>query len=195
MLKQSHPGSLQPLLGLLLAALWLVPVSAQEVGSLERELPAALTSCSFPERSDVAYTRRSLYVPMADGVRLAVDIYLPRHRAYDAKLPTLYTATRYWRAWRGDPLPPTQRSWVAQGYAVVNADVRGTGASFGQWYIPYSPQEARDVGYLANWIARQPWSNGKVRNDRQLLSWHHRTHGPSLWGPSDQSRCSDILGL
>jgi hypothetical protein len=99
---------------------------------------------------------------MADGVRLAVDIYLPKPMAREAKLPTLYTATRYWRAAKGDPLSPTQMSWVAQGYAVVNADVRGTGASFGQWYIPYSPQEARDVGYLANWIARQAWSNGKV---------------------------------
>jgi uncharacterized protein len=55
-----------------------------------------------------------------------------------------------------------QQQWLARGYAVVNADVRGTGASFGQWHIPYSFQEAKDVGYLANWIARQPWSNGRV---------------------------------
>jgi uncharacterized protein len=55
-----------------------------------------------------------------------------------------------------------EEGWLAQGYAVVMADVRGTGASFGQWYIPYSPHEAKDIGYLANWIGRQGWSNGKV---------------------------------
>jgi putative CocE/NonD family hydrolase len=63
---------------------------------------------------------------------------------------------------QGAPLNEVQRRWLAAGYAVVNADVRGTGASFGQWYIPYSPQEARDLGFLTKWIARQPWSNGAV---------------------------------
>lgn len=135
---------------------------AQPTESLGQQMPPAFTSCTFPRQENVPYSRQSVYVPMADGVRLAVDIFLPRSISRGARLPTLYMATRYWRARKGAPLETTEQQWLAQGYAVVNADVRGTGASFGQWHIPYSPQEARDVGYLANWIARQPWSDGKV---------------------------------
>lgn len=106
--------------------------------------------------------RRSFYVETADHIRLAVDLFTRAGLGPDAKLPTLFVATRYWRAREGDLLSDVQRRWIAAGYAVVNADVRGTGASFGQWYMPYSPQEARDLGFLANWIGRQAWSNGAV---------------------------------
>lgn len=151
---------------LILAALPMLAAwataAAQPVGSLEREMSPVFTSCPFPQQPNVSYSRKSIYVPMQDGVRLAIDIFLPKNISQGARLPTLYMATRYWRAHRGAPLQPNEQQWLAQGYAVVNADVRGTGASFGQWHIPYSPHEARDIGYLANWIARQPWSDGKV---------------------------------
>jgi putative CocE/NonD family hydrolase len=127
-------------------------------------LPPALQSCNgaTPSTADMDVERRSIYVPASDGIKLAVDIFLPKNLKAGTKLPTLYSATRYWRARKDEPLSPYVKLWTARGYAVVNADVRGTGASFGQWYMPYSPVEARDVGYLANWIATQPWSNGKV---------------------------------
>ncbi|HEX5461471.1 MAG TPA: CocE/NonD family hydrolase [Steroidobacteraceae bacterium] len=153
---------------------------AQSAGALTRELPPSITSCTWSDGGNgAAYTRRSIYVPAADGRRLAVDIFLPKRRASGARLPTLYTATRYWRASRAAPLERSERPWIALGYAVVNADVRGTGASFGQWYIPYSPQEARDVGYLANWIARQRWSNGKV-----VMSGNSYLGTTALMGPA-----------
>jgi hypothetical protein len=101
-------------------------------------------------------------VPVADGTRLAVDIFLPKGTAESVRLPTLYRATRYWRGQKNQPIEPLQQQWIARGFAVVNVDVRGTGASFGQWYIPYAPQEARDIGFIAGWIAKQPWSNGRV---------------------------------
>jgi putative CocE/NonD family hydrolase len=136
---------------------------AQSSGDIAHLLPAALQSCSGAlSPGDVEVERRSLYVPASDGVRLAVDVFLPKKLAAGAKLPTLYAATRYWRGEMGAPATDDQKRWVARGFAVVSADVRGTGASFGQWYIPYSPLETRDIGYLANWIATQPWSNGKV---------------------------------
>jgi len=106
--------------------------------------------------------RRSIYVPAADGVKLAVDIFLPKGLTPGTRLPTLYSATRYWRGQKGAPIATNQALWIARGFAVVNADVRGTGASFGQWYIDYTPREAMDIGYLANWIVTQPWSNGQV---------------------------------
>jgi predicted acyl esterase len=125
-------------------------------------LPAAITECVLPATADPGFQRRSIYVPVADGTRLAVDIFLPQDLAPNKRLSTLYTATRYWRGMDGHPIDPAQKEWIARGFAVVNVDARGTGASFGQWYIPYATQEARDLGFLATWIARQPWSNGNV---------------------------------
>ena len=112
--------------------------------------------------TDPDVDRQSVYVSAADGVKLAVDIFLPKGLAPGTKFPTFFAATRYQRGQKNKPIAPRDKPWIARGFAVVNADVRGTGASFGQWSIPYSPQEVKDVGYLANWIAIQPWSNGKV---------------------------------
>jgi hypothetical protein len=136
------------------------PISAS--GRLADLLPSAITSCKLPQAEDTPVVRQSRYVELQDHVKLAVDIFTKAAHPPDGKMPTLFTATRYGRAQRDAPISEAQRRWVAAGYVVVNADVRGTGASFGQWYIPYTHQEARDLGYLANWIARQPWSNGAV---------------------------------
>jgi putative CocE/NonD family hydrolase len=124
-------------------------------------LPPSITECTYPPVDKGETVRRSVYVETEDHVKLAVDIFTSG-ALRGAKVPTLFTATRYWRGRNGAPLNDEQQRWVAAGYAVVNTDVRGTGASFGQWYIPYSPQEARDIGFLANWIAGQSWSNGSV---------------------------------
>jgi putative CocE/NonD family hydrolase len=139
------------------------PARGQSSSDIADLLPKELTACAGPTATgDIDVERRSLYVPAQDGVRLAVDVFLPKPLAPGSRLPTLYAATRYWRGRQGAPPTAGEKLWIARGFAVVNADVRGTGASFGQWYIPYSPQEVKDVGYLANWIATQPWSNGKV---------------------------------
>jgi uncharacterized protein len=135
------------------------PPTSAHLGDL---LPSSVTECTLPQAAPAEPARRSVYVETEDRVKLSVDIFTPGTLAHDTKVPTLFTATRYWRGSNGAPLDDVQRRWIAAGYAVVNADVRGTGASFGQWYIPYSHQEARDIGFLANWIARQPWSNGAV---------------------------------
>src|SRR5262249_22536169 len=111
--------------------------------------------------------RRSVYVPMPDGVRLAVDVMLPTDLGRGVRLPTVMSATRYWRGQEGAPptegdlVPPSDQFWVSHGYAVVLADVRGTGASFGRWSSVWSPNEVRDLGSLIDWIGKQPWSDGR----------------------------------
>jgi putative CocE/NonD family hydrolase len=111
----------------------------------------------------------SFYVPTKDGTRLAVDVALPADRAPDAKLPTLIELTRYWRASEnpatGEPNPSLDvwdRAFLSHGYAVVQVDVRGTGASFGTRDVEYGPQEVRDGWDIVEWIVNQPWSDGKV---------------------------------
>ncbi|MFI6156310.1 CocE/NonD family hydrolase [Kitasatospora sp. NPDC051170] len=110
---------------------------------------------------------QSRYVAMPDGVRLAVDVYLPEGTRPGAQLPTVLVTQRYWRARVSPATPDGGRSgpagaWNARGYAYVVADLRGTGASFGTLTAELGEQVTADSGPLGDWIAAQPWSNGRV---------------------------------
>src|SRR5437667_717156 len=58
--------------------------------------------------------------------------------------------------------PTIQETFATHGYAWVDVDVRGTGASFGRWRYAWAPDEVRDGSEVVDWIVKQPWSNGKV---------------------------------
>ncbi len=132
-------------------------------GPAAAQQPAPLGVCSAPASSaTVEIDRTSEYAPMSDGVKLALDLFLPKGRASGAKFPTILVSTRYWRAGEGQPPTGEQRFWLSRGYAFVYADDRGTGASYGQWYYPWSPQEVKDIGEVVGWVAKQPWSDGQV---------------------------------
>jgi uncharacterized protein len=120
-------------------------------------------------RAASAFPRlRSLYVPMPDGVRLAVDVWLPAGTTAGDRLPTVLETDRYWRARaytggiRNNPNYQIALPWNQRGYAYVFADLRGTGASFGTLTAELGSALIKDVGSLADWIAAQPWSNGRV---------------------------------
>jgi hypothetical protein len=51
--------------------------------------------------------------------------------------------------------------WVAQGFTVVNADLRGCGRSDGEAGL-FSQQEAEDVHDIVQWAAGQSWCDGRV---------------------------------
>jgi predicted acyl esterase len=52
--------------------------------------------------------------------------------------------------------------WNSAGFALVVVDARGTGASFGSRTMELGPREIADYGELIDWMAAQPWSNGRV---------------------------------
>jgi hypothetical protein len=154
-------------------------------GGLRAQQPEPLASCAAPVTDPApAIERTSTYVPMDDGVNLAVDLYLPQGLPSGKKLPTILVATRYWRASEGQSIGPNERFWISRGYAYASADVRGTGASYGAWSYPWSPREVKDLGEIAAWIAARPWSNGQIgsmgnsysANTAQLLA----ASGPPL---------------
>ena len=51
---------------------------------------------------------------------------------------------------------------MAEGFAVVSYDVRGTGASGGVWEHPWSLHERIDSLEVLEWCARAPWSDGRA---------------------------------
>ena len=103
--------------------------------------------------------QRSFYLPMRDGVKIAVQLVMPKDLPADKKIPAVLTMTRYWRA-KQDGQP--NAALPSHGYATVFVDARGTGASYGVWKAPFSQDEVKDYREVVDWIIAQPWSNGKV---------------------------------
>lgn len=125
-------------------------------------------------------------VPVRDGTILRVNVYRP---PADAPVPVLMSAHPYGkdrlpsvtgRRTRFSPQyrimhqhapvavstltgweAPDPAWWVAHGYAVVNADLRGGGTSEGVGSL-MSDLEARDYEDLIEWAAGQSWSSGRV---------------------------------
>ena len=125
-----------------------------------------------PKTESGGFVRRAVYVPVRDGVRLAVDVHLPAGREGRAS-PSVVLFTPYYRRFRlaDGAAPGTEAApnyavirdfFVSYGYAVVIVDVRGTGASFGAREGFRSPAERLDYFDVVDWIARQPWSDGGV---------------------------------
>lgn len=106
------------------------------------------------------------YITMPDGVRIAVEIWLPEGMTDQAKVPTMISFTRYWRAKDHDPPksdPPVLAKFMnGFGYAYVVADVRGSGASSGTRGTEFSTAEIRDYYSIIDGIVSEPWSNGRV---------------------------------
>jgi putative CocE/NonD family hydrolase len=93
-------------------------------------------------------------VPMRDGVRLSANVFRPEA---PGRYPTILVRTPYGK---GAAISPNYAPFVAHGYAVVVQDVRGRYRSEGV-FQPLE-QEPADGGDTLDWIARQPWSDGKI---------------------------------
>ena len=124
---------------------------------------------------DATHTRTSHYLTMQDGIKIAIDLYLPKGLNKGEKLPTILHQTRYWRSidyrWPASRFKEKisrgligtfAKRFIANGYAWVDVDVRGSGASFGYRPFAYSPAEIQDGAEVVNWIVHQSWSNGRI---------------------------------
>src|SRR5262249_44772775 len=104
------------------------------------------------------------WILMPDGVRLAASLYMPTGGSREDKFPSLLEYLPY----RKDDGTverdfPIHTYFARRGYVSVRVDIRGTGASEGN--LPereYSQQEQKDAEQVIAWLARQPWSTGKV---------------------------------
>ncbi len=118
---------------------------------------------------------KDVFVPMRDGIRLAVNIFRP-----DApgKFPALLGVSPYGKEEQSLLIPPQPLNkspiWdgnieagdtteiVPRGYVHIIGDVRGIGHSEGEYLGGYTTQEGRDGYDLVEWIAQQPWCDGNV---------------------------------
>jgi len=120
---------------------------------------------------------KSLYLTMPDGVRLALDYYVPlsapANIAPAGGFPTILLLTPYYRrfalregAREGVETCPNaalfRDMFVPRGYALVVVDVRGTGASFGMRDSFRSPAEREDYATIMDWVVDQDWCDGRL---------------------------------
>ncbi len=93
-------------------------------------------------------------VPLRDGVNLNGTLYEPSGRK--GPLPAVFTLTPY----IADSYHERALFFARHGYAFVLVDARGRGNSGGA-FEPFA-NEGRDGHDVVEWLARQPWCNGKV---------------------------------
>ncbi|MGB8388907.1 CocE/NonD family hydrolase [Mycobacterium sp.] len=90
---------------------------------------------------------------------------LPTRRGKRWTFPLQYHVTRQPDPVRFSELTgweaPDPAWWVKQGFAVVNADLRGCGHSEGTGRM-LSRQESEDAYDVVQWTAGQPWCDGRV---------------------------------
>ncbi|WP_246448423.1 CocE/NonD family hydrolase [Novosphingobium flavum] len=145
----------------------LVPAMAQEQVSR----PGVYSGYS-PVLYD-GYKLTSQYVAMRDGTRIALDIYRPTLNGVvvETPLPVVWMNSPYARRKgnEGGNTPvqePPAIGLVRYGYVIAVADMRGNYASFGKAVqsnrTEWSPDAYWDAYDMTEWLARQPWSIGKV---------------------------------
>jgi putative CocE/NonD family hydrolase len=100
--------------------------------------------------------RETGYVATRDGTQLNYTVVRP---AGPGPFPTLFTYDGYDAGF--DPDPQYIEEYVPKGYAFIGVSLRGSGCSGGVWDF-FQPAEATDGYDVIEWIAKQPWSNGRV---------------------------------
>jgi putative CocE/NonD family hydrolase len=126
---------------ILLACLFLIAVSAVA------DEPTAVSATPI----DFQW---SVKVPLRDGVRLNATLYRPLDQK--EPLPCVFTLTPY--------IAQTYHArgvyFATHDYVFLTIDARGRGNSEGE-FTPLL-QEAKDGHDIVEWLAAQPWCNGKV---------------------------------
>ena len=120
-------------------------------------------------------------VPLRDGVKILTDVYLPADT--NEPLPAIIAWSPYGKnSGNADRFKnlfgllgldqkrmsglqkfegPDPDFWCDKGYAIVHPDPRGIGRSEGDSTM-LGTQEGVDGYDLVEWVAQQPWCNGKV---------------------------------
>jgi hypothetical protein len=104
----------------------------------------------------------NVWIEMADGARLAARIWLPEG-AESAPVPAILEYIPYRKRDMTAVRDSLMHPYIAgHGYACVRVDLRGSGESDGVLTDEYLPQELDDGVAVIDWLARQPWCDGKV---------------------------------
>ncbi len=101
------------------------------------------------------YVEEEIRVPTAGGILVCAETLRPQHQT--SRRPAAFVFTIY-----ADPRNDAKRMEYAvdRGYVGVTAYTRGKACGNGA-ITPYE-DDGRDADAVINWIAKQPWSDGRV---------------------------------
>jgi putative CocE/NonD family hydrolase len=109
-----------------------------------------------PARADYDL-RWGVKIPLRDKVELNATLYLPKTADGAAsRTPVIFTLTPY----ISDTYHARAAYFASHGYSFALVDVRGRGNSAGE-FEPFA-QEPRDGHDVVEWLAQQPFCDGKV---------------------------------
>jgi putative CocE/NonD family hydrolase len=97
------------------------------------------------------------YATISDGVKIAMVVTYPKGFQAASRWPALFMMDGY----EGGSGAVDPGEW-GNHYVIVHASIRGTGCSGGRFdlFDRRSAEDGREI--IDRWIARQPWSNGRV---------------------------------
>ncbi|WP_354698196.1 hypothetical protein DSM112329_03861 [Paraconexibacter sp. AEG42_29] len=139
----------------------------QPMGWLRGLLIVIVLACAVPAAADAQVgavaplpgTEKAGYVPLPDGTKLKYTALLPEGKG---PFPVLLQYEGYSAG--SDPTRANDTfvpAMLKKGYAVVGVSLRGSGCSTGVWDL-FDKQQAKDGAFAIDWMAEQPWANGKV---------------------------------
>lgn len=111
----------------------------------------------FPLPKNRVVVDSNVMVPMADGIKLAADVYRPTQ---PGKYPVILVRTLYNKTGTLHPYRQLAELFASHGYVFVIQDVRGKYASKGA-FTPYA-HEALDGHITVTWAGQASWSNGRI---------------------------------
>jgi uncharacterized protein len=145
-----------------------VDTKASGVGAGQRRLNGIQTSGrEYRNLSDPQHEMEQVddvAIAMRDGVTLLADVYRP---TTDGRYPALLSFAAYPRQIQNLRLPlgmveaGASDFFVPRGYVHVIVNARGIAGSEGKWGL-LDAQERGDLYDVIEWIAAQPWCDGKV---------------------------------
>jgi putative CocE/NonD family hydrolase len=147
---------LRRLLPVLLTITWpaALPLVAQDVSRMP---PPGWPSS--PKQFEAMKVATDLMIPTRDGKRMATDIYRPARNGVPVaeRLPVLLNRTPYNKT----SLAEQAVFYAERGYVVALQDTRGRYKSEGT-FSKVQPADATDGYDVIEWLAKQPYANGKV---------------------------------
>ena len=115
-----------------------------------------------PNTTRPIFEEPDMGITLSDGCRLSARVWMPED-AGDDPVPAILEYLPY-RKRDGtvarDAL--THPYFAERGYACIRVDIRGNGDSEGLMEDEYTPQELSDAVEVIDWLAAQPWCNGRV---------------------------------
>lgn len=129
----------------------------------------ALAVLLAPTATAVPFQLQDVNIPMSDGGHLAADVYLPGD---GTTYPTILSITSSSKEKCSIQFYPRAAFYESGDYALVCVERRGSFGSAGNPPRPGINPDGWDGYDVVEWIAQQPWSNGKV----------------GMWGASNQGK-------